>query len=83
MRELVKQLVSRFTNYSLHVLDNHPGKVFGVLAGFILGMIVVLLGFWRTLVVALFIAVGFFIGKRHDEHRDFGELLEILFGERK
>jgi len=38
-------------------------KTIGVIAGLVLGLIVILVGFWEAIVVALFILAGWFIGK--------------------
>ena len=38
-------------------------KTIGVIAGLVLGLIVILVGFWEAIVVALFISAGWFIGK--------------------
>jgi uncharacterized membrane protein len=38
-------------------------KTIGVIAGLVLGLIVILVGFWKAIVVALFILAGWFIGK--------------------
>jgi len=71
------------TSASLQLLNEHPGKIIGIILGFLIGLVVVLLGFWRTLIISLFVLAGFYLGKRRDEHKDFSQLLETLFGERK
>lgn len=38
-------------------------KTIGAIAGLVLGLIVILVGFWQAVVVGLFILVGWFIGK--------------------
>ncbi len=83
MKEFWRQIIDRLATVILRLLDKHPGKAVGAVAGFLLGMIVVILGFWRTVVIAWFVAAGLYLGKRHDEHKDFGQLLQSLFGERK
>ncbi len=83
MKEFWQKLSERLTGACLQLLDQHPGKVIGLLAGLILGLIVVLLGFWRTLIIMLFAGAGFYLGKRRDEHKDFSQFLQTFFGERK
>ncbi len=58
---------------------NHPGKLTGTLIGFGLGLLTVTLGFWRTLVLALFVGVGFFIGKRQDDQKSLLAWMERFF----
>jgi len=38
-------------------------KTIGAIAGLVLGLIVIFVGFWKAVVVALFILAGWFIGK--------------------
>lgn len=59
--------------------EKHRGKIFGLLAGLLFGLLVLTLGFWRTLLVGLFMAAGFVIGKRIDEKGDWRELYQDLF----
>jgi len=83
MKEFWRQVCERLSSFCLQLLERHPGKFFGAVSGFVLGLIFVLLGFWRTLVILLFILVGFFLGKSRDENRNFAEMLQNLFGERR
>ncbi|MDA8442555.1 MAG: DUF2273 domain-containing protein [Peptococcaceae bacterium] len=83
MREIWRLFTERFTQILLQLLDEHPGKVLGVLLGFGIGFVIVVLGFWRTLVIVLCALIGLYLGKRRDEHRDFSEVLKTFFGERR
>lgn len=65
--------------FFLEALNNHPGKFIGISLGFVLGLFVVTLGFWKTLVLALFVAVGFIIGKRQDDHQSLSVWLGRIF----
>lgn len=82
MKEFWRSIAERLTQTLLQLLDRHPGKVIGMLLGFVAGLIVVLLGFWRSVLLALFVLAGFYFGKRHDEHQDFSQFLERFFGNR-
>ncbi len=59
------QKIGGFFNWAL---TEHPGKLIGTSLGLGIGLLVVILGFWRTLVIALFVSVGFYLGKRKDEN---------------
>ncbi len=59
-------------------IDNHPGKFIGTSVGFLLGLLMVTLGFWRTLVLSLLAVLGFFLGKRQDDHQDISAWLERI-----
>ena len=67
MNEFWARAGQAIIRFLLGALNNHPGKFLGISLGFVLGLFVVTLGFWRTLVLALFVAVGFIIGKRQDD----------------
>ncbi len=58
------------------LLDSHRGKTFGALAGFLLALSVMVLGFWWTLFVLALTAAGYWVGRRFDEEQ--GDLYEML-----
>ncbi|MFZ3132259.1 MAG: DUF2273 domain-containing protein [Desulfosporosinus sp.] len=60
-------------------IDNHPGKLIGTSIGLVLGLLMVTLGFWRTLLLALFAILGFVLGKRQDEYKTITTWLERSF----
>lgn len=72
----IKEKVSYFLVWSI---NNHPGKFIGTSCGILLGLLMVTLGFWRTLIVALFAVLGFVLGKRQDDHQDITTWLEKNF----
>jgi uncharacterized membrane protein len=51
-------------------------KTTGVIAGLVLGLIVIFVGFWKAVVVALFILAGWFIGKVWMGEIDLQDLYE-------
>jgi uncharacterized membrane protein len=58
-------------------IREHPGRVLGALVGFVVGLSIIWLGFWRTLVVGLVTALGYAIGKWiDDEGKGLKEFLE-------
>ena len=79
MREFWSKMGNKVMNYSAWAIDNHPGKSIGTALGFIVGLLMVTLGFWQTLVIILFSAVGFIVGKRQDDHNDISTWLERIF----
>lgn len=48
-------------------LQNHPGKFFGILTGFILALLFIVLGFWQTLILIGLTYLGYYFGKCWDE----------------
>lgn len=73
------ELAHKATLFMLRLLDEHPGKLIGTILGFVLGLFVVLLGFWKTLVVFAFVALGFILGKRQDDHKKLFDWLNRFF----
>ncbi|WP_242825394.1 DUF2273 domain-containing protein [Desulfitobacterium dichloroeliminans] len=71
--------MNKISRFFLWALEEHPGKLSGILAGFGIGLLVVVLGFWKALVLALFVLVGLILGKRHDDHKDLFGWLDRFF----
>lgn len=67
---------TKVTNFFIWAMNNHPGKFIGTVIGLLLGLLMVTLGLWKTLVLGLFVTVGFILGKRQDEHKDISTWLE-------
>lgn len=63
MREDMKKLV-------LTAWKDHRGKVIGTALGLVLGMSVLLFGFWKTAFVLFCGLIGLFIGSRADRGED-------------
>ena len=62
------QLGQKIEQSLIWALSEHPGKLIGSLLGFLTGIFVVIIGFWKTVIILLFVAVGFFLGKRKDDN---------------
>lgn len=60
------------------IFSNNKGKVIGALIGFLTGLLVLIIGFWKTLLVLLFTVVGYYIGSRWDIEGDFSQVLDKL-----
>ncbi|MDR3602886.1 MAG: DUF2273 domain-containing protein [Desulfosporosinus sp.] len=71
----IAEKISRFLTWAI---GNHPGKLIGTSVGFFLGLLIVTLGFWRTLVLALFASLGFVLGKSEDDHQTITTWLERI-----
>ncbi|KUO78130.1 MAG: hypothetical protein APF81_05430 [Desulfosporosinus sp. BRH_c37] len=69
MTEFWSKIGEKISRFLVWAIDNHPGKLIGTVIGLVLGLLMVTLGFWRTLVLALFIILGFVLGKRQDDHK--------------
>lgn len=63
----MKEDIKRFFEY---VWMNHRGKAVGTSAGVIIGMAVLLFGFWHTIFVLLCGCIGLKIGMKVDREED-------------
>lgn len=79
MSEFWSKIGNKVMNFLVWAIDNHPGKFIGTAIGLILGLLIVILGFWQTLVIVLFATVGFILGKRQDDHKDISTWLDRNF----
>ena len=79
MKEFWLKLGEKLSYFFFWALDHHPGKFIGTLSGFLLGLLIVTLGFWRALVLFLFVALGFLLGKRQDDHKNIATWVERIF----
>lgn len=58
--------------------QHHSGKIVGVTFGFVLGVLIIIFGFFRTLFVLLCVIAGYVVGKRIDEKEDIMDILDKL-----
>lgn len=72
------QIGGKISRLLFWAIDNHPGKLIGTSVGFLLGLLMVTLGFWRTLILALFAVLGFILGKRQDDYQTMTTWLERI-----
>lgn len=62
----------------LKLLEEHPGKVIGGLSGLLLGLIFLLVGFWKTIIFLSFVAIGVYFGRKFDNNERFKDILEEI-----
>ena len=56
--------------------ENHRGKTAGTLLGLVLGIAILLFGFWNTVFVLLCAMIGLFIGIKVDRNKEIAQGLE-------
>lgn len=57
---------------------NHSGKILGCAAGFLIGILIIAFGFFKTIFLLFCIVSGYLIGKRIDEKEDIMDILDKL-----
>ncbi|NLM97195.1 MAG: DUF2273 domain-containing protein [Halanaerobiaceae bacterium] len=60
------------------IFKKHKGKTVGTFLGLFLAILILLLGFWKTILIALCTLAGYYIGTRLDIEGDFRKLLDKL-----
>jgi uncharacterized membrane protein len=60
------------------LFTEHPGKTIGVIAGLILGILFIFIGFFNTLVVVVFVTAGLYIGSKFDNRENLMDVLDRI-----
>jgi len=66
-----------FRDKILSLIRENPGRTVGTVLGLLLGVCLIWLGLWKTLVISVLTAIGYSIGKwTDDEGKGLREFLE-------
>jgi uncharacterized membrane protein len=66
----------------VYIVQEHRGKVIGIVLGLIAGILFITYGFLRSIFIIFCIVLGYFIGKRIDENKSFDNWLKQMFKEK-
>lgn len=66
----------------LEQLSPYKGRIIGTIFGLFVGIMILKYGFFRAFVVALFIILGYYFGKRMDRREALPDLWERLWRNR-
>lgn len=55
----------------LDFYKTHHGGINGAIAGLLLSSAILIIGFWRALFIALCVVLGYYIGKRLSEDKEY------------
>ncbi len=73
-----------FGDGRFNVPEGSSGQfVGGAIVGAIFGLLVLIAGFWRALAFALFVGIGFIVGRYIDVNDEFRERFARRFGRRR
>lgn len=64
------------------IWQDHRGKAIGILLGLLASILFVTVGFWKTIFIILCLAVGYWIGKRIDDHQTFESWMNTFKNQR-
>jgi len=71
-----------FYEYLAERTVGNSGKVIGVLLALVAVLLIILVGFWKTVFLVILILIGYLIGKNYDDKVSLGELWTRMFGKR-
>lgn len=63
--------------------DAHPHTVLYGFLGFLLAVLILVIGLWHTVVIAIFVGVGALIGRMRDGDGEVRDVMERFFSERR
>ena len=66
----------------MEILNNHKGKLFGILGGLLFSILVLFIGILQTIFIACCVVIGYIIGKRIDESENLRDTVERFFRDR-
>ena len=64
--------------YIKDLWNNNPGKISGVILGFVFSLSILIYGFFKTIFVLFFVGAGLFIGNKIDKKDDLFETAEDI-----
>jgi uncharacterized membrane protein len=65
-----------FRDMAREIMESHRGKVIGSVIGLLIALLIMWVGFLWSIFVLACVLVGFWIGKRMDDHKE--NLVEVL-----
>lgn len=60
----------------MDIFRNNRGKCIGSLIGFIVAVLALIVGFFKTVFIAICILIGYYIGKKKDNKESIIEIIE-------
>lgn len=64
----------------LDLINRRRGTAVGMISGLLAGLLIIVIGFWRAVFIAVCIAAGYFAGKRFDDEGSPSAFWKRLFG---
>lgn len=58
------------------LMENHRGKLIGALIGLVFALLIIRFGFWWSIFITFCVFVGYWLGRRMDDHKE--DLMDVL-----
>lgn len=72
---MIREIFNKFIKYIAY----NKGRCFGGLLGFLIAILVLVIGFFKTFFIVFCTWVGFFLGSRSDNEETLRDLFEKIF----
>lgn len=60
-------------------ISENPGKAAGAFLGFLVGVLIMTLGFWETFFIAVLVSIGIIVGKMKDDRIPIIDSIRDIF----
>jgi uncharacterized membrane protein len=70
--------MNRFQEWITAFFSGCKGRTIGILSGLLLGILILTLGFWKSVLLALCIGLGYWLGSFHDRKENFLAFLDKI-----
>jgi uncharacterized membrane protein len=70
---------ANFFRYILDWINDNPGKAIGLVIGFLMSVILLVLGIWKTILVGIFMGIGYLLGRSRDENVSIIDEINRIF----
>ncbi len=71
---MIKEKALRF----LEALGDKKGRTIGGIIGFIIGILILIIGFFKTLFIVICTWFGYYVGKVIDDRENFNDILRKI-----
>ncbi|WP_236908762.1 DUF2273 domain-containing protein [Clostridium sp. Cult3] len=71
---MAREMFSKFIDW----VRNHKGKFFGGILGFLIAILVLNIGFFKTLFIVLCTWAGYYLGSKSDSKENFKDLIDKI-----
>jgi uncharacterized membrane protein len=73
-----------FVRFIKEWINNNPGTTLGIIVGLILGIMLFTLGIFKTILLLVFMGIGYWLGRNKDKKSSlFEQISKIFSGEDK
>ena len=69
-------------NQFIEWVKNNKGLFWGMVIGLLVAILFLTIGFWATLLIAICVGIGAFLGKRPDVRENIGNFFSNLFSKK-